>query len=81
MKDSFTPSRKVCSVPGSRYRYADGAEHVVRCNACVSACGKWVCTDNICNDDEAEDDIYEEEDDIDEEAPEDDPDVQSIRWF
>ena len=40
----------------------------------MCACGKWVCTDNICNDDE-------EEDDIDEEAPEDDPDVQSIRWF
>jgi len=81
MKDSFTPSRKVCSLPGSRYRYADGAEHVVRCNACVCACGKWVCTDNICNDDEEEDDIDKEEDDIDEEAPEDDPDVQSIRWF
>merc|ERR1712013_981542 len=70
MKDSFTPSRKVCSVTGSRYRYADGAEQVEGCNACVCACGKWVCTDNICNDD-----------DDDEEAPEDDPDVQSIRWF
>ena len=40
----------------------------------VCACGKWVCTDNICNDDE-------DESDDDEEAPEDDPDVQSIRWF
>jgi len=74
MKDSFTPSRKVCSVTGSRYRYADGAEQVEGCNACVCACGKWVCTDNICDDDE-------DDSDDDEEAPEDDPDVESIRWF
>jgi len=48
----------------------------------VCACGKWVCTDNICNDGEEEEDYIDEaEDDIDEEAPEDDPDVQSIRWF
>ena len=47
----------------------------------MCACGKWVCTDNICNADEEEDDIDIEEDDVDEEAPEDDPDVQSIRWF
>ena len=42
----------------------------------MCACGKWVCTDDICNDDEDDSD-----DDDDEEAPEDDPDVQSIRWF
>jgi len=82
MGDRYTPSRKVCSLTGSRYRYADGAEYVKGCNACVCACGKWVCTENICNDleeDDWEDDVAE--DDWEDDAPEDDPDVQGIRWF
>jgi len=48
----------------------------------VCACGKWVCTENICNDleeDDWEDDVAE--DDWEDDAPEDDPDVQGIRWF
>jgi len=67
MGNRFTPSSKVCSLPGSPHKHADGAEHVAECNACVCACGSWVCTEEKCD---------EEEDD-----PEDDQDVQDIKWF
>jgi hypothetical protein len=33
----------------------------------VCACGKWVCNEDTCDEDE--------------EDPEDDPDVQDVRWF
>eukprot|EP00092_Neocalanus_flemingeri_P006533 GFUD01007043.1.p1 GENE.GFUD01007043.1~~GFUD01007043.1.p1 ORF type:complete len:334 (+),score=100.34 GFUD01007043.1:204-1205(+) len=100
MGDRFTPSRKVCLVSDSKHKYADGAERAVECNGCVCACGKWVCTADMCVegyrdvetgvDDFGEDnnlDVDESEDTSDEdtgdseENPEDDPDVQGIRWF
>eukprot|EP00090_Calanus_glacialis_P009747 TRINITY_DN18146_c0_g1_i1.p1 TRINITY_DN18146_c0_g1~~TRINITY_DN18146_c0_g1_i1.p1 ORF type:complete len:300 (+),score=69.35 TRINITY_DN18146_c0_g1_i1:195-1094(+) len=67
MGDRFTPSRKVCSVAETSEKFADGAERVLDCNACVCACGKWVCNEDTCDEDE--------------EDPEDDPDVQDVRWF
>ena len=42
------------------------------CSVC--ACGQWVCTQNACEDDT--DYELDEED-----SPEDDPDVQDLRWF
>ena len=57
-------------------------------NFSVCACGKWICTSEICPEgyrdidnsiDDSDDDYdYSEEDD---EHPEDDPDVQDINWF
>ena len=56
----------------------------------VCACGKWICTSEICTegyrdienmlDDDSEEDSDEEDYDYDED-PEDDPDVQDINWF
>ena len=54
----------------------------------VCACGKWVCTSEMCPQGyrrdigkEGDDDDDEDEDEEDDEDPEDDPDVQDIRWF
>jgi len=82
----------VCSLPGRSQKLQDGAETVKGCNAwypfekeqvnilkslkyfSVCACGQWVCTQNVCDDDN--DYELDEED-----SPEDDPDVQDLRWF
>ena len=51
----------------------------------VCACGKWICTSQICTegyrDIETNDVEEEDDDDDDNESPEDDPDVKDIRWF
>ena len=52
----------------------------------VCACGKWVCTSEMCpqgyrRDIGKEGDDDDEEEEEDDEDPEDDPDVQDIRWF
>jgi len=73
LSDSFSPSSKLCSLPGRSQKLHDGAETVKGCNACVCACGQWVCTQNLCDDKDYE---LDEED-----SPEDDPDVQDLRWF
>ena len=50
----------------------------------VCACGKWVCTSEMCpqgyRDINQEDEDEDGEDEVGE-NPEDDPDVQDIRWF
>jgi len=74
LSDSFSPSSKLCSLPGRSQKLHDGAETIKGCNACVCACGQWVCTQNACDDDT--DYELDEED-----SPEDDPDVQDLRWF
>jgi len=87
MDDDYIPSNKVCDFDG--IKFVDGAERTLECNGCVCACGKWICTSEICTegyrdienmlDDDSEEDS-DEEDDYDED-PEDDPDVQDINWF
>ena len=52
----------------------------------VCACGKWTCTSEICIEGyrDIENRVHEDDDDWgdeDGEDPEDDPDVQDIRWF
>ena len=51
----------------------------------VCACGKWVCTSEMCpqgyRDIDRMDEDDEEEEEEEGEDPEDDPDVQDIRWF
>ena len=49
----------------------------------VCACGKWICTSEICTEGyrDIESNDVEEGDDDDDESPEDDPDVKDIRWF
>jgi len=95
LSDSFRPSSKVCNL--NKRKYEDGAETVVECNACVCACGKWICTSNKCPEKHSQDlshiedvsnavdddEEYSEEyyDDDEEEDPEDDPDVSDINWF
>jgi len=82
----YIPSRAICRLRGKSFD--DGAETRVECNGCVCACGKWVCTSEMCPQGyrrdigkEGDDDDDEEKEDEDDEAPEDDPDVQDIRWF
>lgn len=82
LSPSYQPSQATCSLNGERFE--DGAETTVECNGCVCACGKWVCTANICSQGfrDVEKNFLEDEDDSDqEENPEDDPHVQNIRWF
>jgi len=92
MGDQYTPSSKVCYTSDSNMKYSDGAERSVECNMCVCACGKWVCTSEMCVEgyrdvetgdttEEEVGDILEDDWDDGEEDPEDDPDVQDIRWF
>jgi len=88
MDDDYIPSNKVCDFDG--IKFVDGAERTLECNGCVCACGKWICTSEICTegyrdienmlDDDSEEDSDEEDYDYDED-PEDDPDVQDINWF
>jgi len=78
----YLPSRAICRLGGRSFD--DGAETRVECNGCVCACGKWVCTSEMCPQgyrdiDRMDDDEEEEEEEG--EDPEDDPDVQDIRWF
>ena len=50
----------------------------------VCACGKWVCTANICSQGfrDVEKKFLEDEEDTDQDDnPEDDPHVKNIRWF
>jgi len=49
----------------------------------VCACGKWICTSQICTEGyrDIESNHLEEEGEEEEESPEDDPDVKDIRWF
>ena len=54
----------------------------------VCACGKWICTSQICTEgyrdiesNNVDEEEEEEEDDDDDESPEEDPDVKDIRWF
>merc|ERR1711936_973280 len=81
----YLPSRAICRLGGKSFD--DGAETRVECDGCVCACGKWVCTSEMCPQGyrrdigkEGDDDDDDEEEDEDDEAPEDDPDVQDIRW-
>lgn len=46
MAESYSPSRKVCTMEDGSNKYADGAERVSECSACVCACGKWVCSED-----------------------------------
>jgi len=79
LSPSYRPHRAFCGLNGERFE--DGAETAVECNGCVCACGKWICTSNMCQQG-FQDVISEGKDDYeDEEDPEDDPDVQDIRWF
>jgi len=80
----FRPSRQVCTADGRKY--ADGAERTVECNGCVCAHGKWICTAEMCvegfRDVEENSSEYDNESvEISDDDPEDDPDVQDIRWF
>jgi len=80
----YLPSRAICRLGGKSFD--DGAETRVECNGCVCACGKWVCTSEMCpqgyRDIERMDKDDDEEGEEEEgEDPEDDPDVQDIRWF
>jgi len=78
MQDEYQPSSQVCDFNG--IKFSDGAERALECNGCVCACGKWICTSQICTEgyrDIESNDLDEE----DEESPEDDPDVKDIRWF
>jgi len=82
LDDDYIPSSKVCDFDG--IKFADGAERTLECNGCVCACGKWICTSQICT--EGYRDIENRLDDYDEDSdeeddPEDDPDVQDINWF
>lgn len=94
LSSTYQPSRSLCHLNGKRFE--DGAETAVECNGCVCACGKWICTSEMCpegyqnvinqGDDEKEWKKYQgvvEDEDIEdnEEDPEDDPDVKDIRWF
>jgi len=84
MQDEYQPSSQVCDFNG--IKFSDGAERALECNGCVCACGKWICTSQICTEgyrdiesNHVEDE--DEDDDDDDESPEDDPDVKDIRWF
>jgi len=83
LNDDYTPSSQVCDFDG--LKFVDGAERALECNGCVCACGKWICTSEICTEGyrDIENRIDNDYDDIDEvdEDPEDDPDVQNIKWF
>jgi len=86
MDEQYVPSSKVCDFDG--IKFADGAERALECNGCVCACGKWICTSEICSEGYRDiensiddDDDYDDSSDEDDEHPEDDPDVQDINWF
>jgi len=84
MQDEYQPSSQVCDFNG--IKFSDGAERALECNGCVCACGKWICTSQICTEGyrDIESNHVEDEDDDDDdddESPEDDPDVKDIRWF
>merc|ERR1712170_306497 len=87
LNDDYIPSSKVCDFDG--LKFVDGAERALECNGCVCACGKWICTSEIClegyrdientiDDDDDEDDYDDYSSEEDDEHPEDDPDVQDI---
>jgi len=87
LSPTYRPTRALCDLNGQKFE--DGAETAVECNGCVCACGKWICTSEMCpggyhdvirQDSEEEEDSEEDIDDSDE-NPEDDPHVQDIRWF
>ncbi|XP_064650834.1 follistatin-related protein 1-like [Lineus longissimus] len=46
----FKPPTKQCSLEDDMYD--DGAEVKMACNKCICACGNWVCTAVICDNDE-----------------------------
>ena len=56
------------------------------CIFSVCACGKWVCTSEMCQQgyrdvNTGEEEEGEDEEEEEEENPEDDPHVKDIRWF
>jgi len=84
LSPTYRPSRAVCSLNSRKFE--DGAETRVECNGCVCACGKWVCTSEMCQQgyrdvNTGEEEEGEDEEEEEEENPEDDPHVKDIRWF
>lgn len=78
LSPTYRPSRTLCTLNGKKFE--DGAETAVKCNGCVCACGKWICTSRMCPDvfqDIINENMLEDSD----ESPEDDPHVKNIRWF
>ncbi|NP_001158432.1 follistatin-like 1 precursor [Saccoglossus kowalevskii] len=50
MNPEFSPPYRSCSLEDENYK--DGAETKVNCNSCVCACGNWVCTAMVCDDED-----------------------------
>jgi len=80
MQDDYQPSSQVCDFNG--IKFSDGAERALECNGCVCAAGRWICTSHICTEGYRDIEGRAGQDDQDDgDSPEDDPDVQDIRWF